>query len=329
MLNISVIVCNYNNENYIVQCVDSLINQSFDGEYEIIVIDDCSTDDCRNILEDNYKKNAKVRVEILPENQGLSAARNYGLNIAEGRYICFVDSDDFVDKDYLEKLYRCISAHDEVGLVQCGFKAVSSNGVFVKLEVGSLSIENKLPLYSLFERSITTLVWDKIYIKSIIDDWGIRFLNGVKNEDLDFNAKYISRVKKVVIISDSLISYRQNPTSITRKPNMKLIMDMFTVCQNILNESKVMMEVDHEYSASFTVMYLYFAVVIGLKRIIKTDEGLINKIRMVKQLFIAHKNFSLKNKMAINLKFLSSKALSYKQKLLCIPFVIFSWNNNA
>ncbi|MGE6382280.1 glycosyltransferase family 2 protein [Shewanella baltica] len=330
-MDISIIVCNYNNEKYLKQCIDSLLNQSFKGKYEIIVIDDCSTDSSCQILHDYYNDEAKLRINVLSENVGISVARNSGIDLALGRYICFVDSDDFVESHYLQKLFNSISKDESIGLVQCNFQAVTSEGEFIKIEETPPSLYSVYvkPLYQLFERKITALVWDKIYIKSIIDSNHIRFLNGVKNEDLDFNAKYATQISNVVFIDDSLVSYRQNPDSTTKKPNLKLILDMFTVCQSILDCSKYDSSNDPRYSVSFAIMYLYFAIVIGIKRIMQTEDRVFSKLRMLKKLYDTHKNFCCKNKIELKFKALASDAISFKQKILCIPFVIYPWNINA
>lgn len=328
-MDISIIVCNYNNDKYLKQCIDSLLNQSFKGKYEIIVIDDCSTDGSCQILRDHYTDESKLRIIALSENVGLSAARNSGIDLASGRYICFVDSDDFVESRYLQILFDSISKNENIGLVQCSFQAVSSNGEFIQIEKTSLSSVYDKPLYLLFERKMTTLVWDKIYVKSIIDSKRIRFLNGVKNEDLDFNAKYATQISNVIFIDDSLVSYRQNPNSITKRPNFKLILDMFTVCQSILDNTFSESSNDPGYRVSFAIMYLYFAIVIGIKRIMQTDDNIFSKLLMLKKLYVEHKDFCCKNNIELKIDALVSGSISFKQKMLCIPFIIFPWNINA
>ena len=328
-MDISIIVCNYNNDKYLRQCIDSLLSQSFKGRYEIIVIDDCSTDSSCKILHDQYNHDPKLRIHVLSENVGLSVARNYGIDLALGKYICFVDSDDYVESNYLRMLFDSISENENIGLVQCNFQAVSSEGEFIKIEKTPLSSVYKKPLYQLFERKMTTLVWDKIYVKSIIDSNHIRFLNGVKNEDLDFNAKYVLHISSVVFINEPLISYRQNPDSITKRPNLKLILDMFTVCQSILDNSIYNSSNDPRYFVSFAIMYLYFAIVIGIKRIMQTDGTVYSKLLMLKKLYDAHKKFCCKNKVKLKLEALASDSISFKQKILCIPFMIYTWNIDA
>ena len=107
-IKVSIIVPVYNVEKYLRQCLDSLINQTLQ-EIEIICVDDGSTDNSSNILSDYAQKDSRIIVHR-QENQGLANARNAGLKLANGEYIGFLDSDDFVDIDFFEKLYQAASS---------------------------------------------------------------------------------------------------------------------------------------------------------------------------------------------------------------------------
>ncbi len=101
---VSIIVPVYNVENYLDRCLDSLINQSFD-DIEIICINDGSTDNSLSILKDYEKKDARVKI-INKDNSGVSDCRNNGINVANGEYIVFVDSDDWIDVNMIETMYN-------------------------------------------------------------------------------------------------------------------------------------------------------------------------------------------------------------------------------
>ena len=103
---ISIIVPVYNVEKYLEKCIDSILNQSYQN-LEIILIDDGSTDNSGSICDEYKKKDQRVQV-IHQKNQGQSSARNAGLNIAKGSYIGFVDSDDWIEQNMYEKLYKNI-----------------------------------------------------------------------------------------------------------------------------------------------------------------------------------------------------------------------------
>ena len=115
MILVSIIVPVYNVEKYLERCIDSLVNQTL-KDIEIILVDDGSTDDSGNICDKYAKKDKRIKV-IHKENGGLSDARNIGLSIANGRYLQFVDSDDFIHKQMIEILYNTIINNNEVANV--------------------------------------------------------------------------------------------------------------------------------------------------------------------------------------------------------------------
>ena len=110
MAEISVIVPIYNVEKYLEKCLDTIINQTF-KDIEIICVNDGSVDCSRNILEEYKNKDSRIKI-VDKENGGLSSARNAGLKIATGKFISFIDSDDWVSSTFLEKLYKNITSYD-------------------------------------------------------------------------------------------------------------------------------------------------------------------------------------------------------------------------
>ena len=111
MIKISVIVPVYNVENYLIQCLDSIINQTL-KDIEIICVDDCSPDNSIEILEEYKNKDNRISIIRHSNNQGLGPARNTGLKHANGEYISFVDSDDYIDKNFLFYLYSTAKKYD-------------------------------------------------------------------------------------------------------------------------------------------------------------------------------------------------------------------------
>ena len=124
MILVSIIVPVYNVEKYLERCLDSLINQTL-KDIEIILVDDGSTDDSGNICDKYAKKDKRIKV-IHKENGGLSDARNIGLSIANGRYLQFVDSDDFIHKQMIEILYNTI-INNNADISICDFDKVYEN----------------------------------------------------------------------------------------------------------------------------------------------------------------------------------------------------------
>ena len=126
---VSIIVPIYNVEKYLEKSVEALINQTLKN-IEIILVDDGSTDDCPNICNLYAEKDSRIKV-IHKENQGLGMARNSGLEIATGKYVTFLDSDDNIDLDFYESLYKCIN-ENKADAVWGEFKWVDNNGNILK-----------------------------------------------------------------------------------------------------------------------------------------------------------------------------------------------------
>ena len=122
---ISIIIPIYNCEKYLSRCLDSIINQTFTN-IEIICINDGSTDSSLKILQDYKTKDPRIII-INQNNQKLGAARNRGLEIQKGNYITFIDSDDWIDNDYLEKLYNAIKTHNADCAISCVMKNRQNN----------------------------------------------------------------------------------------------------------------------------------------------------------------------------------------------------------
>ena len=216
---ISVIVPVYQVELYVRKCLDSIIEQEYEN-LEIILIDDGSTDGSSQICDDYKSKDKRIKV-IHRENGGLSSARNAGIDIANGEYIAFIDSDDWVDPKYIEKLYSVCEIYD-CDIAQCSYENVINEDDFIwKDKTGG----NKQPmLYTGREFSYATyrllswecnLVWNKLYKKSLFED--IRFPVGKIHEDEFTTYKLVWKSDKVGVISDQLYYYRYRIGSIMQQ----------------------------------------------------------------------------------------------------------------
>ena len=113
MPKISIIIPVYNTSKYLRRCLDSAINQTL-KDIEIIIIDDCSTDNSRDIIKEYAKRDNRIRYHFFISNQGVAKARNYAIAMATGEWIGFIDSDDLVDLGYFEELYKYTENYDIV-----------------------------------------------------------------------------------------------------------------------------------------------------------------------------------------------------------------------
>ena len=111
MKKVSVVVPNYNYAKYISKRIDSILRQTY-PIYELIILDDCSTDNSWNILEEYSKKDCRIKIFKLAKNSKQGAARNKGLDVARGKYVTFVDSDDFLALNFIEKIYNALETNN-------------------------------------------------------------------------------------------------------------------------------------------------------------------------------------------------------------------------
>lgn len=217
---ISVIVPIYKVEKYITKCIDSIVNQTYKN-IEIILVDDGSPDNCGHICDEYAKKDSRIMV-IHKQNGGLSSARNAGLDVAKGQYICFIDSDDYMDEKYIEIMAKNI---EQVDIVACDFKYVYEvNGNYSDscLNVENEILEKEKVMLGLFDKKhylILTVAWNKLYKKTIFDN--LRYTEGIIHEDEDIAYKILDKCNKIKVIKDKLYYYLQRESSIMGSINVE------------------------------------------------------------------------------------------------------------
>lgn len=207
---ISIIVPVYNVERYLSECLDSILEQTF-IDYEVIHVDDGSTDDSGRICDKYTQQDDRIMV-IHQENKGISGARNAGLDKAVGRYISFIDSDDYVEADYLEQLHFMIKEYN-ADVSMCGHYEVTKNFSFEPVINPKVFItDTQGAIKVAMEAKITGVnVYDKLYKSELID--GIRFPIGKYCEDTFFTIKVIARCTKAAITEEKKYFYRHRSTS--------------------------------------------------------------------------------------------------------------------
>ena len=220
---ISVIVPVYNVENYIGECIDSILTQTMNS-FELILVDDGSKDESGRICDEYAELDSRIRV-IHRENGGLSSARNRGLDEAKGDYICFVDSDDSIRPVFLERLYEGITRCG-ADLALCDMDAQrladssKETATFKNSEVVKLSCRDAEKwLYDQTSREYVLMVvaCDKMFDKKLFN--GLRFPVGRLHEDEFMIGRVLSRAKDISFIPDKLYVYRDNTSGITSDAN--------------------------------------------------------------------------------------------------------------
>jgi len=242
---ISVIVPVYNVENYLVDALDSLVNQSL-TDIEVLMIDDGSTDNSRYIIE-KYALDYDNFHAFHKENEGLSVTRNYGLKYANGEYIFFIDSDDYLLHDALEKLYNCAIKYDSE-IVTANFFRYNDYKSWEHIICDYVFNNLKNDLYNTNLSEYPNLIWDmpvwnKLYKKEFIDNNNLRFFDGrVIFEDNIFSTEVYVKAKKVSVLKEGVYCWRMGApnTSISQSHDRNRgdeLYKMAKMVKDILNEN--------------------------------------------------------------------------------------------
>lgn len=227
---ISIIIPVYNCEKYLHRCLDSILVQTF-RDWECILIDDGSTDLSGKILDDYTEKDQRFIV-FHKANGGVSSARNYGLDIANGDYIVFIDADDYVSKTYLQHLLYGISNDSDLSVsfsIKCNGFGDSIKEIY---NGATLTPYNYDRLFTDFDFAWHTSPWGKMYKKSIIEIKHLRFDEHLNiGEDLYFLYSYILNSSKIQITSFTDYYYFYNNSNSLTKKTYSLDIEMYTYKQ--------------------------------------------------------------------------------------------------
>lgn len=263
----SVVVPVYNVEKYLRECVDSILSQTF-TDFELILVDDGSKDSSGAICDEYAQKDNRVKV-IHKENGGLSDARNFGTDAANGEYVVYVDSDDYISgNDFLEKIYE--KAQQGADIICYKFrKYFEDTKTFSKCEYSLSDIGN----YNSLAERINYLVksdafycsaWSKSIKLSILKDNDIKFEKGLLGEDQEWYYHVLLKAKSIDGIDKDYIVYRQRANSITSSWKIKNLTDCIYVVdkwQKQIQDSCI----DEEYKNALmnSVAKLYCNLLIG------------------------------------------------------------------
>lgn len=260
MPQISIIVPVYNSEKYLPQCIESLLAQTFRC-IEIILVNDGSTDSSLEICEKYAKIDPRITI-LSKNNEGPAKARRYGIMKAGAEYIAFIDSDDYYEPDFCEKMYSHIRKSD-ADLVECDYYSVSGND---KKEHRIYSSEiglNAEKFYEIVVRktivngSEAVVVWNKLYRKEIIMR-AVKEFGDSQLEDYVFNTQYYTMVKRYEYIHQCLTNYRQVPMSLSRRCNLQayeILKRVDTIKEGCLKKMGLVTDADKTEDAVWYVNY--------------------------------------------------------------------------
>lgn len=288
---VSIIVPVYNVEKYIEKCLDSLINQSYKN-VEIVVINDGSTDNSINIIMDKYNSNDRIYI-YNKKNGGLSSARNLGLDKATGDYLLFVDSDDWLELDCVEKLVDVIESQN-ADIIEFGYKMVSDCKELSSTRFTTRVFESNNSILEefFFGTQIIDIVCNKIYKKKLFDN--VRFVEGKIHEDYMITPELLYNCNKFIIVDHVFYNYYQRSDSITQKPFSEKNFDRIFAGKHVADFCKKNINQFYEIALiriGFICIYLYKHLLDSSKQI-KKEEYIKYKKRISNEYIEIYKKMS-------------------------------------
>ena len=316
---ISIIIPIYNAERYLRELLDSIYNQTF-LNYEVILINDGSIDKSEDVCLEYVNKDNRYKY-YKKDNSGVSDTRNYGITLANGKYICFVDADDLLSADYLQIFINNIS-EDEVQMVCCDFQRFYDEEN-IKLNLNDLE-EGKIKEYSnhdkfelLFSHCYGYL-WNKIFVRDIILKNNIKFAKDIYMcEDMLFVFEYLKYINKVVFVDKKNYKYRIISGSASKSLRNIKWFTIFKAFEKLISENSV-----YDKNIFNRIMYAYIFYLYEARyrlKFIKDNSNYLNIKndinRRIKELKKFDYNLMLKQKLKIFLyKYFNSLAFGYKKR---------------
>lgn len=307
---ITVVVPVYNVSNYLDRCMDSLLAQTYQN-LDIILVNDGSTDNSGELCDTYAKKDARIRV-VHKDNGGLSSARNVGISMALGKYIGFVDSDDWVTEDMFEYLHGLLTGNCAdvavSNLVRC--KSVSDANKIMKSHkessIKTYSQEEYIKKFMKIDsQTIEYYAWNKLYKKELLTSK--QYPDGKTAEDVLGTFKALLNANRIVQSNKVTYFYYVNPTSITASFSEKKANDLLYVWDEVVKLSKDN-ELYHSWAIlnrariDFTILF-QIAVAKNYMKLIRDEEfvySIINRLKVNKYKLLSM-NLSLLRKLLIRL----------------------------
>lgn len=215
---VSIIVPIYNAEKYLERCIDSLLGQTYEA-IQIVLINDGSKDQSDRICKCYIEKDTRIKY-IVKENAGVGAARNTGIEEADGDYICFVDADDYVEPQFIESLLSMYE-QENAQLAICGFSEVHGEQLVNQTKGDKVCMSQEEAMYRLMcEDSYKGYVWNKMFRKDIIQEYGLQFDTRIAIwEDVLFVFQYMCHISSIIYDPKPLYKYLYNVVSASHENN--------------------------------------------------------------------------------------------------------------
>lgn len=276
---ISVIVAVYNTEKYLDRCIESLLNQTYKN-MELVIVEDCSTDSSRKLLK-KYKENKNIKVFYNRENRGLSYSRNYGLKKSTGDFIGYIDSDDYVEPDYYEKLMSSIK-DNKSDIAICDIKLVDEQTNKIQR---CKCYANDFDVYSVVNNGFAASACNKLFKRKNIEKYP--FAEGKVNEDIAVVIPTVIQAKKISY-ADTCYFYVQRGGSIQNSKFSDKRFDIFDGVKTTLERIKN--EQDYEFYKNAIV---YNQLILLLMFAIPKEKNFIKRYKFLKKFNELSKDYKI------------------------------------
>lgn len=276
---ISVIVAVYNTEKYLDRCIESLLNQTYKN-IELVIVEDCSTDSSRKLLK-KYKGNKNIKVFYNRENRGLSYSRNYGLKKSTGDFIGYIDSDDYVEPDYYEKLMSSIK-DNKSDIAICDIKLVDEQTNKIQR---CKCYANDFDVYSVVNNGFAASACNKLFKRKNIEKYP--FAEGKVNEDIAVVIPTVIQAKKISY-ADTCYFYVQRGDSIQNSRFSNKRFDIFDGVKTTLERIKN--EQDYEF---YKNAIIYNQLILLLMFAIPKEKNFIKRYKFLKKFNELSKDYKI------------------------------------
>lgn len=277
---ISIVVPIYNVEKYLEKCLNSILEQTY-GEFELILVDDGSTD-CSGEIADKYALKDERIIVFHKENEGLAATRNYGIEKAKGEYICFIDSDDWIENTYLEYLSNLAKEY-LADVVICDFIKNDGTGVITQPSKEEIVEETGYEaIANIYTQNYLRYVvaWNKLYRRSIFDN--VKYMSGIIHEDEAICGDIYCACSKVIRTNYIFYNYRvNNNTSIMSSEYSLKRLDILKALENRMSLFEKKGYREYYEKDSFKYMYKILLNIIEIRKIPQDNTSVIRDLKKI------------------------------------------------
>lgn len=261
MPKVTLIIPVYNSEKYISTCLDSILNQTY-TDYEILIVNDGSKDNSKKIIDEYKNKYQEKIISIEQENKGVSITRNESIQKANGKYIMFIDNDDYLDKDYIERFINTIEEKD-YDIVIGGYRRITDTKKIIR----ELKLKD-----TEWSKLMVMAPWAKIYKKQFLLDNNITFLKNNLGEDVYFNLKAMLLSNKIKIIDYVGYNWFFNTKSVSNTIQKNItqlqVYELLNGCYEELKQANLL-EKNYEIIKTYFTRYIVWILSFATKKLDK------------------------------------------------------------